>query len=156
MLTLVARINIYSASQRLTRPLLISASIPSPTRQSHHSTSQGTQPPFGHYLFNVHSWKLTHQPREPSLHWNSRFRQQQQLTETEEQEQSTEDWDLWFQQQQSPSLLPFSQRNNSFSTDKVYFLDLPQVTSMPKRSRESSSIIEIPTKREKYSHCKCA
>jgi len=156
MLTLVARINIYSSSQRLTRSLLFSTSTSSNIRQYHHSESQTTEPQFSHYIVGLHSWKLTHQPREPNLHWNSRFRQQkhQQQTETEEQDQSSENWDLWFQQHQSPSILPFSQRNNSFSQDQLYFLDLPQSISMPKRPRESSSSINISNKREKYSHCK--
>ncbi len=156
MLTLVARINIYSSSQRLTRSLLFSTSTSSNIPQYYHSESQTTQPQFSHYLVSLHSWKLTHQPREPNLHWNSRFRHQQhqQQIETEEQDQSSENWDLWFQQHQSPSLLPFSQRNNSFSQDQLYFLDLPPSTSMPKRSRESSSSINISNKREKYSHCK--
>jgi hypothetical protein len=61
---------------------------------------------------------------------------------------------LWFQQYQSLSLLPFSQQNNFLSQDKLYFLDLPHSTSMPKRPRESSSSIDISNKREKYSHCK--
>jgi len=157
MLTLVARINIYSSSQRLTRLLLFNSSTSSNIRQYHHSESQTTQPQFSHYLVSLHSWKLTHQPREPSLHWNPRFRPQQQLQqiETEEREdQSIENWDLWFQQHQSPSLLPFSQRNNSLSQDQIYFLDLPHSTSMSKRPRESTSSIDISNKREKYSPCK--
>ncbi len=150
MLTLVARINLYSSSQRLTRSLLISSS----TRQYRHSESQTTQPQFSHYLVSLHSWKLTHQPREPSLHWSPRFRQQQQLIEVEEQDQPSENWDLWFQQHQSPSLLPFSQRNNFFSQDQLYFLDLPSSPTMPKRPAGSSSSLNIPNKREKYSHRK--
>jgi hypothetical protein len=97
MLTLVARINIYSSSQRLTRSLLFHSSISSNIRQYHHSEGQSTQPQFSHYLVSLHSWKLTHQPREPSLHWNSRFRPQQQI-EVEEHDQPSENWDLWFQQ----------------------------------------------------------
>ncbi len=156
MLTLIARINICFSSQRLTHSLLFNTSISSITRQYHYSESQTTQPHFTHYFVNLHSWKLTHQPHEPRLHWNPRFRQQQQqqLIETEEQDQSSENWDLWFQQYQSLSLLPFSQQNNFLSQDKLYFLDLPHSTSMPKRPRESSSSIDISNKREKYSHCK--
>ncbi len=155
MLTLVARINIYSSSQRLTRSLLFHSSISSNIRQYHHSEGQSTQPQFSHYLVSLHSWKLTHQPREPSLHWNSRFRPQQQI-EVEEHDQPSENWDLWFQQHQSPPLLPFSQRNNSFSQDQLYFLDYPYSTSMPKRTRESSSSIDRSNKRERYSPCKCS
>jgi hypothetical protein len=155
MLTSVARINIYSSSQRLTRSLLSSNSIPSNPHQYYHSENQTTQPQTNHYLINHHSWKLTHQPREPSLHWNPRFRQQQfQAEEKDEEDQSSDNWDSWFQQHQSPSLLPFSQRNNLFSKNQVYFLDLPHCTTMPKRSRDWQSPNEIPNKREKYSHCK--
>ena len=154
MLTLVARTNIYSSSQRLTRSLLSSSYIPSNTRQYFHSERQIASSQFSHYLVNFQSWKLTHQPHEPNLHWNPRFRQQQQEIEIEEQDQSSENWDLWFQQHQSPSLLPFSQRNNLFSQDQIYFLDLPDSVSMSKRPRESSSSLEISNKREKYSDCK--
>lgn len=157
MFTLVTRINIYSSSQRLTRLSLFNTSIPSNIRQYHYSEKQTTQPQFSHYLVSLHSWKLTHQPREPSLHWNPRFRQQQQQQlqiETEEQNQSSENWDLWFQQHQTLSILPFSQQNNLFSEDKLYFLDFPHSTTMPKRQRESSSPLNISNKREKNSHCK--
>jgi hypothetical protein len=150
MLTSVARINIYSSSKRLTRSLLFNSSIPFNTHQYYHSENQ---PQLSHYLVSFQSWKLTHQPHEPNLHWNSRFRQQQQI-ETDESDQSSENWDLWFQQHQRPSLLPFSQRNNLFSQDQLYFLDQPDPTPMSKRPRESPSSIEIPNKRERYSDCK--
>jgi hypothetical protein len=153
MLTLATRINIYSSSQRLTRSLLSSSSTLSNTRQYHSGESQTE---FSHYLINLHSWKLTHQPYEPNLHWNPRFRQQQQKIEIEE-DQSTENWDSWFQQPPAPPLIPFSQRNNLFSQDQLYFLDPSHYTPMPKRRRESqtpSPFIEQPNKREKYHHCK--
>ncbi|CAF3551455.1 unnamed protein product [Rotaria sp. Silwood2] len=156
MLTSVARINIYFSSQRITRYLLSNFSISSNTQQYRYIESQTAHSQSSNYIVNLHSWKLTHQPREPTLHWNPRFRQQQQQFETEEQEdnRSSENWDSWFQQHQSPSLLPFSQRNNLFSQHQLYFLDHPHLTSMPKRPRESSSPINISNKREKYSLCK--
>ena len=155
MLTLVARTYIHSSSQHFTRCLFFNypLSSSSNTRQYHHNQNQSTQPQFSHYLINLQSWKLTHQPHEPTLHWNPRFRQHQQV-ETDEQVPSSDYWDSWFEQHQSPSLLPFSQRNNFISTDQVYFLDFPHSTSMPKRPRESSSSIDKSNKREKYSHCK--
>ncbi|CAF1211818.1 unnamed protein product [Rotaria sordida] len=122
-------------------------SISSNIRQYRYIESQTPHSPSSHYIINLHSWKLTHQPREPTLHWSSRFRQQQQQQfETEEQEenQSSENWDSWFQQHQSSLLLPFSQH-------QLYFLDHSRLTSMPKRPRESSSPIHISNKREKYS-----
>ncbi|CAF0732824.1 unnamed protein product [Adineta steineri] len=152
MFTTVARINIYSSSQRLTRYLIPSFSISSNNRQYYSIENQTTPPHITHYLINLHSWKLTHQPREPSLHWNPRFRQQQIQTEQQEEEQLSENWDSWFQQQTTPKLRPFSQRNNLLSENQLYFLDSSHLTSMPKRSREYESHTEISNKREKYSH----
>ena len=144
MFTLIARINIYSSSQRITRLLLFNPSTSFNTHQYFHSESHSQ---FNHYLVNLHAWKLTHQPHEPTLHWNPRFRQQEQQQQfaIEEQDQSSENWDLWFHQYQSPSLLPFSQ-------DKVYFLDLPHSTTMPKRPSTPSPTVDISYKRKKYSY----
>jgi hypothetical protein len=155
MITSVARINIYSSPYRLARCLLSNSSFPPNTRRLHQSDHPRAQPQIIHYLVNFHSWRLTHQPREPTLHWNTRFREQNVRTEVEEEEQSSENWDLWFQQQQSSPLVPYSERHNSFSPDQVYFLDQARSVTMPKRSRESYSPVEIPHKREKYSPRKC-
>ena len=146
MLTLLSKIHIHPSSQCLTRPLVISLNILPSVRQFHQSVNQ--------YLFNLHTWKLTHQPREPTLHWNPRFRQQQQQQQlqidTEETNQSNENWDSWFEKHQSPTLLPFPSQINLLSENKIYFLNTPSTGLMPKRSIESSSNLDISHKREKY------
>ena len=118
MLTFIARINIYPSSQRLTRSLLFKSSIPSSTRQYHHSEDQ---PQFSQFLVSLHSWKLTHQPREPNLQWNSRFRPQQQI-KVEEHDQPSENWDLWFQQHQS--LQSFHSLNKIIHFHRINFISL--------------------------------
>lgn len=157
MLTLAARIHNYSSSHRLICSLLFKPSTSPTTRQYYHRENQSNQGDFNHFLVSLYSWRLIHQPHEPTLHWNSRFRpqQQQQPIELEEQDQPNINWDLWIQQQkQSSRLVPFSQRDNSFSEDQLYFLDPPSSIPMPKRSREHTSIVDLPNKREKYSPCK--
>ncbi|UJR28821.1 hypothetical protein I4U23_010045 [Adineta vaga] len=109
------------------------------------------QSPITYFLINLYSWKLTHQPREPRLHWSSRFRQSKLKTEEVEDDQTSENWDSWFEQHQALPLLPFSQQTNSLSIDRIYFLDQSQTISMPKRSRDLQSPVEIPHKRERYS-----
>ena len=153
MLILVARINIYSFSHRLTRSLLSKYSVSSNNRQYYHSESETTQSQFSDYLINLHSWKLTHRPHQPTLHWSSRFRQQFEIGD--EEEQLSVDWDSWFQQHQSSTLILLSQQNHNLSSqDQLPCVNLIQLTSMPKRSRESSSSTNISNKHEKYIHRK--
>lgn len=150
MLTLATKITAYCPSHRITHFLLYTFTIPSNNRYYHYSSSSTTQSQFSNPIVSFHSWKLTHQPREPTLHWNLRFRQQQNFDteEQEEKDQSSENWDSWFQQQQQlPSLL-------SFSRNQLSFFDPAQHTSMPKRQTESSSSPNISIKRKKYSDCK--
>ncbi|CAF1465331.1 unnamed protein product [Rotaria magnacalcarata] len=152
MLILVARINFYFSSQHLTRSLLSNICISSNTREYHNDVSQNIGSQLNQYIINLHSLKLTHQPREPTLHWNPRFRQQHHLDiEKRVEDHSSENWDSWFQPQQSPSLFSYSQRTNTLSEHQLYFLDNPNFTSMHKRSRESSSSINISNKRKKDS-----
>lgn len=157
MLTSVVRFKTSSSSSPhyLTRYLLSYASSLPNTRQFHSNENKPNESYLTHFLINLHSWKLTHQPREPRLHWSSRFRQPKVQTEDTENDQSSEYWDSWFKQHQSPSLLPLSQQASSLSLDRIYFLDQSQTISMPKRSRDlQSPEIEIPRKRDKYSQCK--
>lgn len=148
MFTLAVRIPNYTSSHRLIYSLLFKTSTFPVTRQYYHRENPRDLNPF---LVSIYSCRLTHQPHEPTLHWNSRFRPQQQI-ELEEQDQPKINWDLWIQQQkQSPRLVPFSQRDNSYSEDRLYFLDFPSSIPMPKRSREQTSIVDLPNKREKYS-----
>ncbi|CAF3404623.1 unnamed protein product, partial [Rotaria sp. Silwood2] len=107
--------------------------------------NQLPQPQLSHYLINLHSWKLTHQPHEPTLHWNYRFRQQQHLEIDLEEDQSSEYWDWWFEQNQSTILLPFSE-------NQVYCPKILNFPSISKRQREFSLSLEISNKREKSSH----
>lgn len=80
------------------------------------------------FVFSLHTWKLTHQPREPTLHSNPRFRIS--IANQIENDSSTENWDLWFEKEK--------QRTNSFLDDQIYPLEFP----MPKRQRDSSTSIE--------------
>ncbi|CAF1488521.1 unnamed protein product, partial [Rotaria sordida] len=92
-------------------------------RHYYHSQNQLPQPQLSHYLINLHSWKLTHQPHEPTLHWNYRFRQQQHLQiDLEEEDQS------------------------------IYCPKILNFPLMSKRRREFSPSLEISNKREKSSH----
>lgn len=80
------------------------------------------------FVFSLHTWKLTHRPREPTLHWNPRFRISK--SNQTENDLSTENWDSWFDKEK--------QKTNSFLDDQVYLLEFP----MPKRQRDSSPSIE--------------
>lgn len=144
MLAFTARSHIYISPHRLTRSLLSSSLSLSNIRQY----NQTGQPQWKDVAINAHSWKLTHQPREPKLHWSSRFRLQSDQKQFDLNDDSTtENWDSWFE---TPSLLPLSQRTNSFLSDQVYFLGSFSSISMTKRLRDSSTSIEVPHKREKY------
>lgn len=156
MFNSVARAHIYSTPHRLARCLLSQPSLAHNSRELRRSDHRAARPQITHYLVSLHTWKLTHQPREPIRHWNTRFREQNAPLDAEQDEavdQTGENWDLWFQQNQSSTLLPFSQRNNSFLPDQVYFLDQLSSLPMPKRVHESSSSspVEVPHKRERYS-----
>ena len=147
MLAFAARSHIYFSPHRLTRSLL-SSSLSLSSIRLFNSTAQ---PQWKDLAIIGHSWKLTHQPREPKLHWNSRFRSQPEQSQFDlEEDSSAENWDLWFQQFEKPSLLPLSQRSNSCSPDQLYFLDSSASISMSKRLRDASPSIEVPHKRERY------
>lgn len=156
MLTLIIRHNLHFSSQRIPRILLPNIPTSSRHRQYNYNPSVNLDSKVTQYLVSLHSWKLTHKPREPTLHWNPRFRQQQQqqLFETTEKEEhlSIEQWDSWFEQK--PSINLNCPKDNLIVEDQLYFLNNLNITSMPKRSRESSVSIDKPNKREKYSSSK--
>ena len=154
MLTLAARSHIHPSSHRLICSLLFKPSVSPNPRQYYHREQPTSQTDLNQIVIGLYSSRLTHQPHEPTLHWNSRFRPQNQSIEIEEHDQSSINWDSWIQHQ-SPRILPFSQRDNSFSDDQLYFLDFPLSTTMPKRSREHTSTVDLPNKREKHTPRKC-
>lgn len=128
MLAVPLRIQqIYSSSSRLGRFLRPHSSVSSSFR---HYNEQ--------FLVSLHSWKLTHQPREPTLHWNPRFRTSQPVDA--ENDSSTENWDLWFDKEK--------QKTHSFLFDQSYLFEF----SMPKRRRDSSPIIEEIRKKPHHHH----
>ena len=143
MLTLAARVHI-SPSKHLTRTLLALSPHPSSTRQYNdkidvdHSASTQAK----HSIFQLFSWKLTHQPHEPTLHCNPRFRSREQRPQFDaDPTPSIENWDLWFQQSSSSS------QASPLSPELLYAFHLP--SPMSKRARESPTP-EKSHKRERY------
>jgi hypothetical protein len=155
MFALKTRIHTYSSVHRITRFLLASSISSSNSIFRYFQLTETSEEHVKHLPVNVYLWKLTHQPHEPKLHWNSRFRLQQQHQQTVhafivDDDSFADDWDSWIEDNQLRVHSPSNRESDSLLLNYEYSPVLPSLMSMPKRAPDASLSFSLPAKSGKH------